>query len=312
MQIIRINPAVKAQGTVAFGDYSAGTTEWPGQRLNYQVDLIKGDTLYLEVLESTVTTDFTLRALDDRQNIFSSYTNSGPHIIPTTGLHEFFVDPRNEAIVDYEFIMHKLTPPVIAGGEYSPDSWTEGATAQPGQTVEYSIDLEANDVLYLEVNRASVTTDFILKTPGGRDTVFSAYNDSGPYPVKIDGSYTLTVDPRQEKISDYDFKLHLLAPAVIDGGGVVPGQAVSASTTQPGQIAHYELELTEPGNVALEVTSASSTTDFILKSPDGRSDIFSSYKSVPAKALQPGRYRLIVDPRQSKTSDYEFRFVLQP
>lgn len=312
MQIFRINPAVKAQGAVIFDDYTSGTTEWPGQRLNYQLDLTEGDTLFLEIVESAVTTDFTLRTLDDRKNIFSTYHNSGPHSISTTGIHQFHVDPRNEHLADYEFILHKLNPAIISGGDYMPDSWAEGATAQPGQTVEYLIELDQNDVVFLEITRASVTTDFILKSPDGRDSLFASYHDTGPHRVKNTGIHSLMVDPRNHLLSDYEFKLHRLTPAIIDGGRVALDQTISARTDQPGQIAHFELELAEAANVALEVISATNTTDFKLMSPDGRSEIFSSYHSVPAKELQPGKYQLIADPRQSKTSDFEFQLTRQP
>ena len=312
MQVLRIKPAVKAAGNVTFGDYIAGTTEWPGQRLNYQVALATDDTLFLEVLKSTSTTDFILRSLDDRKNIFSSYGDSGPHRIATTGIHEFYVDPRREKLTNYEFVMHKLNPPVIAGGDYKTDTWAEGSTAQPGQTVDYSVDLQANDVVYLEISRSSSTTDFILKTPGGRDKVFSSYADTGPHRAERTGTYLFSADPRQNKLSDYEFKLHRLAPAIIDGGIVSLEQTISGSTSQPGQVAHYELELTQPANVALEVSSTSNTTDFKLRSRDGRAEIFSSYSSVPAKPLQPGKYQLLVDPRRNKLSEFEFRFTSQP
>ena len=312
MQIIRINPAVKAAGEITFNDYTAGSTEWPGQRLNYQVDLTKGDTLYLEVLQASNYTDFTLRSLDDRKDIFSSYNNSGTHDIPTTGVYEFYADPRGEKLTNYEFILHKLNPAVIDGGDYPLNSWAEAATTQPGQRVSYTLSLKTDDVVFLEVTKASNYTDFVLKTPGGRDTVFSSYNDTGPHKVNKSGVYSLMADPRGAKLSEYEFKLHRLAPAVIQGGAVTLDQPIRASTKQPGQIAQYELTLTQPTNVAMEVISASNYTDFTLKSPDGRSNIFSSYSSVAAKPLAAGKYRFIVDPRNSKTSDFEFRLSSQP
>ena len=312
MQIIRVNPAMKAPGDVNFGDYTAGTTEWPGQQLNYQVALTSGDSLYLEVLRSSNTTDFTLRSLDDRKNIFSAYQNSGPHRISTTGIHELYADPRREKLTDYEFILHKLNPAVINGGDYLLNSWATAATAQPGQQVSYAVELTANDVVFLEITKTSNTTDFVLTSPSGRDTVFSSYNDTGPHQVKQSGTYQLTADPRREKLSEYEFKLHRLAPAILQGGKLALDQTVTANTTQPGQIAHYELALTKPANVALEVISTTHTTDFTLKSADGRSNIFSSYSSVEAQLLQPGTYQLIADPRNSKTSDFEFRFTSKP
>ena len=309
VQLFRINPFTLDGGAISLNDNISATTDWPGQRLSYQAELAAGDTVYLEVVRADNYTDFTMLTLDQRKNLFSNYTHSGPHQITKAGTYQFFADPRRADLGDFEFILHKLSPAIIPGGNYVLNSRAENSTTQPGQRVDYTVDLETNDVVYLEVSRTSDYTDFLLQTPDGRKDVFSHYTHSGPHTVKQSGAFRFQANPRGSNLSEYEFKLHKLNPAVIQGGELTLNDTVSVSTTQPGQIVTYTLTLNEPTNVGFNLISASSYTDFTLLSPDGRKELFSNFRSVKAQLLVPGTYTLRADPRANRTSDIEFRMT---
>jgi len=311
-QLFRLGETTLKGGAISFGDYQSATTEWPGQRLNYTADLIAGESVYLEVLRAETTTDFSLRQLDDRKDLLTSYSSKGPIKVESTGIHQFFADPRNDGLADYEFILHKLNPAVIDAGNYQPNTYAEATTSQPGQIVRYNVDFDDGDYVYLEVLRSEVATDFVLTEPGGRANAFSTYSDKGPVQLKQSGTYSLTADPRNTKLGDYDIRLHKLAPGIIQGGDITHNEVVSGATTQPGQIAQYSLKLTEPAQVSLEVVSRPITVDYSLRTADGRSEIFKSYSNVAGKTLTPGTYNFTADPRAKAVGSYEFLIRVQP
>lgn len=311
-QLFRLGEATLNGGAISFGDYQSATTQWPGQRLNYTADLVAGESVYLEVLRAKTTTDFSLRRLDDRKNLFSSTSNKGPIKIDSTGTHQFFADPRNDRLADYEFILHKLNPAVISGGNYQPNTYAEATTSQPGQIVRYDVDFDEGDYVYFELLRSESTTDFVLTEPEGRANAFSTSSNMGPVQLKHSGTYTLTADPRSNKLGDYDIRLYKLSPGVIQGGDITHNEVISGATTQPGQIAQYSLDIAVPAQVNLEVVGQSMTVDYRLRSADGRSTILSSSRNAEGKGVTPGKYIFTADPRSKAVGSYEFLIRVQP
>ena len=74
-----------------------------------------------------------------------------------------------------------------------------------------------------------------------------------------------------------DVELLKLEPAVIERGALTPGGFFDATTQWPGQLVTYDVELAQGDVVFFDVVSSEVTTDFLLLSPDGRTEVFNSY-----------------------------------
>ena len=60
-----------------------------------------------------------------------------------------------------------------------------------------------------------------------------------------------------------------------------------------------------------DVVETDNTTDFTLTAPDGRTEVFRSYRDQgPVQLDHDGAYELLADPRGDKTASFEF--VVRP
>ncbi len=312
VELVKLSPLTIDGGELIPGQYTAGATAQPGQRVGYTVDLNQGDWVYFDFEQSDATTDFQLRSLDDRKNLFSSYADNGPHEIADTGTYQFYADPRSDKLSHYEFRLHRLNPAVIDGGSYPLNQWQTGETQQPGQLVDYRLNLNEGDTVYFELEKASSTTDFMLQVDGARKPLFKSYASGGPYEVLDSGAYRLRVDPRGDKLSHFEFQLHKLDPAVIEGGAIGLDQEIFASTTQPGQRVVWTLELAQSANLRLQVNQTDSTTDFALRRSNSRKDLFKSYASTRNAVNVPaGIYDFSADPRGSGLGSISVELVTE-
>jgi len=101
---------------------------------------------------------------------------------------------------------------------------------------------------------------------------------------------------------------------VIEAGALAFDRYAEGSTRQPGQRVSYEVEGSAGQTLYFDLAKASSTTDFTLVAPDGRSEVFKNYSDFGPVALKTtGSYRLVVVPRGDRTVQFEFAlFDLNP
>ncbi|MDH3641921.1 MAG: serine/threonine protein kinase [Gammaproteobacteria bacterium] len=268
------------------------------------IELEAGDTIFLNVHDTAATTDFVLMKPGGREQVFSTYSDAGPHTVASDGDFELSMAMRGSksGMVDVELL--KLEPAVIDGGALTPGSFFAATTQLPGQFVSYTVDLSAGDGVFFDVTRSESTTDFTLVGPDGRGDVFSGYSDAGPHEIKKSGTHTLAADVRGDKLGDFEANLYRLEPAVIDGGALTLNDYVSAETRQPGQSISYNVEL-EAGTVLFfKVESTSATTDFTLA--NGRRQLFTGYSNQgPIEVERSGVHTFTMDPRGDKLSVIE-------
>ena len=310
VELLRLNTPVIDGGALQPGTYLAQSTRWPGQRVEGTVQLEQGQVVFLDVLRSEVTTDFTLVEPDGRTELLKGYSDQGPETVRTSGEYRWTADPRGDKIADFEFNLHVLAPAVIQAGPIEPGGYMAGATQQPGQLVEYSIELSAGDVVYLDILNTSATADFTLIGPDGRSQLIKSYSDRGPEQVRRTGRHLLRVDPRSDKTAEFEYQLHVLQPPVIEGGTIGIDELVAGNTQQPGQQVTYSIELPGEGPWQFERVSASATTDFRLVDTRSGREFMKSYASVKSFEVPgAGTYQLIADPRNDSLSQFEFRVL---
>ncbi|MBV1907313.1 MAG: serine/threonine protein kinase [Pseudomonadales bacterium] len=308
-QLWKLNPAVIEGGEIQPGTFLTGETSVPGQTIEYKIDLNIGETLFFDLEKSSKTTDFYLTSVDGRTKVFKSYGDSGPLDIKKSGTYSLTADPRGDALSSFEFTLYTLAFAQLDGGTIKFGDYVSGTTDTPGQLISYkNINLEKGDVLYFDLQRASTTTDFSLLSADGRTKVFKSYADSGPLDIKKSGTYTLTADPRGDALSSFEFILHTLAIAQLDGGTIKFGDYVSGNTDTPGQLINYKnINLKKDDVLYFDLQRASTTTDFSLLSADGRTQVFKSYSSQgPLQVPKTATYTMIANPRGEALSDFEF------
>jgi serine/threonine protein kinase len=302
--VYRLVPPVIEPGMLALDEYVSAQTTTPGQSISYDVNIDAGTTLFFEVESASATTDFTLT--NGRNQVFSGYGDAGPLIVERAGEQTFTMDPRGDKLSTVEVILHTVDPPVIAGGPIAFNNLFSAETLKPGQLVNYQVQLNADEVVYLDVAATTNTTDFVLAGPNGHNEMFSSYADLGPLIVERGGDYVLTVDPRGSNLSQFEATLYRLDPPDIAGGALVLGEPTRGETRVPGQRVAYTVELVTGSTVKVDVVEASATTDFTLAAPDGK-ELYSSYgDSREIEVGVSGRHTLVADPRGDDLSRYHF------
>ena len=308
LQLWQLSPAVIQKGELSANEYNKGLTYAPGQLVRYQFSANAGDVLYLEVLDTTVTTDFSIITPDGRNKVIDSYDDVGPITLKHTGVYELLIDPRNAAVSEFDFGLFWLDPAVIEKGGIEFGRYYVGETTMPGQTARYQLDIEAGTTVYFEKNKTTATTDFSVVSADGRNVVLSSADDMGPVTIKKAGTYSVIVDPRSSYLSEFDFKFHKLDPAIVSGGVIEKGQTIVGETYFPGQLVEYTYAGVVGDMLELSVVSTSVTTDFILHEPDGRKKLFSlsGGKSGQIKLAKNGSYKMTVDPRNRSLAEFGF------
>ena len=307
VSLYNIDPPVIDAGELAFDAYNTQETRYPGQLVRYAVALTAEDTIFLDVSKTSSTVDFTLTTPDGRTQVLNSYRDFGPVTVTESGAYELLADPRNDATVEYEFIVWRVNPAIVDGGRAKFSEYIAQSTQMPGQIVRYEFDATSGQTVFFDVTRASNTTDFTLTAPDGRTEMFNSYRDSGPLSLQQSGVYQLIADPRGDQTSDYEFALWDVVPTVIDGGTVQADTFINGATKIPGQMVEYSFSGEAGQRLSFETDKVSATTDFSLLAPDGRTEVFKHYrKADPVELPQTGQYRLLADPRGDHTSSYEF------
>lgn len=311
VQLWRLTPAVIEAGALEKNEITSGSTLAPGQTARYTVELDAGNTVFFDVLKTSSTSDFSIVYPDGRNMLHRpTYADYGPINVEQSGLYSVLVDPRGDATVDYEFTLHAYQAEIIQPGEVEFGKWYELSIQHPGQSAQYDLDVDKGAVIYLEIGEVSSTTDFIIASQDGRETLLKSYSDTGEaIEVPDQQQYKLLVDPRGDNLSEFEFRLHRLETVVLDGGAIVLDKFVSGNTLLPGQSVRYSFTTEKDTELQFDLSKSAVTTDFKIIAPDGRTELLSTYRVRSQSIAIPtaGTYTIVADPRNAKLADFEFR-----
>lgn len=269
-----------------------------------------GETVFLNVMEASATTDFILRSPGGRAEVFNIYRTEGPWVIRQDGEHTLTVAARDRAESNVRAELLRLAEPVLLDGSIYPGDRFTGITRLPGQTVMRHIELPADTPVYLQVFNSTTTADFKLVAPDERTEIFNSYRDAGPVRTREAGVYTLHVDPRDAALADFDAAMFIVSPNEIDLGNSPLDGMFSDRTTLPGQTLRRTFRLTAGDTVFLHVARSDVTTDFTLFAPGGNARLIESYRSQgPVQVPVDGDYTLLADPRDAALADHDVRLV---
>lgn len=313
VELWRLSPAVIEEGALEKNGVTSGSTLAPGQIARYTAELSAGDTVFFNLLKISSTSDFSV-VLPDGRNVLHNptYRDHGPMSVEKSGLYTVLVDPRDDATVDYEFTLNVYSPQTIESGTAEFGKWYQLQNKYPGQTFLYDLDVGKGSAIYLEIGDVSSTTDFIIESQNSREPLSNTYQDPGKViEIPNDQHYQLSVDPRGDNLSEFEFRLHLLEKVVLQGGTVSMNQFVTGSTAQPGQSIHYSFAGEKDTELQFDLSKTSVTTDFKITSPDGRTELLNTYTKGRKDIVLPesGTYEIVVDPRNAKLADFEFRLL---
>lgn len=211
----QVDPAVIDGGTLALNVLVSGSVDQPGQSVDYMLDGRAGQSLYFDYKTLSDATDFRMIAPDGFSEVFSyigvsdGTADAGPFTLKQDGTHVFSIDPRDDKTIDYGLVVWDIDPLVIEGGVIELDTLLSGSIDTPGQSVVYMFEATAGQSIALDFQTLSETTDFILLAPDGVTEVFNYFGvsadnaNSGPYTLEQTGTYTFTIDPRDDNTLEY-------------------------------------------------------------------------------------------------------------
>lgn len=180
----------------------------PGRAVAYRFDAGPGETVYFDYVDSQQRAsriDFTLTHANGGDRVFRTQGDHGPVTLDRGGSYRLVVDPHDDRVQGYEFVLWNLEPAQLDGGPVALGRNVEGKTSKPGQTVAYSFQGSAGQRIVFDHLESTEATDFLLTAPDGRTRVFETAGDFGPVTLDQSGRYTLVADPRQDWVSEFEF-----------------------------------------------------------------------------------------------------------
>ncbi|MCB0172558.1 MAG: protein kinase [Anaerolineae bacterium] len=317
-----VDPPVIDGGPITIGQLTSGQTKIPGQMVEYNLAGQAGQVIFIDFQKAeSVYTNYKLIAPDGITTVYENSTsaplNSDPVTLEQAGTYVLWVDPNEDGLQKFDFVVWNVDPPVIDGGPITIGQLTSGQTKIPGQTVEYNLAGQAGQVIFIDFQNAeSVYTHYKLIAPDGITTVYesstSAPLNSDPVTLEQAGAYLLQVDPNDDGLQKFDFVVWNVDPLVIDGGEVALGSSVSGKIATPGQIAQYAFAGTAGQTISLNFEFIEGGyTNFKILAPDGFSELYNqstsgSWQAESIALEQDGNYTLMVDPNEDVTVTFTF------
>lgn len=203
-----VKPPQIDQGESRPGDIYTDRTTIPGQFIIRRYQFAPGDDVFLDVIRSANTTDFTLLAPDGRTRLIESYRTDGPHVVRQAGTHTLIIDPRDAALADNDVSLVLVSPPEVDGGVIQTGATIRGGNELPGQLIVYRVNLKANSTVQFAASESTVTFDFRLMRPDRRlQPLFDTYSTAKGVVVHDAGTYELIADPRDAGVGTFVFRL---------------------------------------------------------------------------------------------------------
>lgn len=219
--------------------------------------------------------------------------------------------------------IHTVSAGISAGGAAATVT-----AALPGQNPELKFSGEAGQRVSLNMTAISATLGCpavtVLKPDGSLLAAFSGYSCNPSYffdalTLPLAGQYTVVVDPLKAGTGSATFTLYAIPPDA--GITIAAGEAVTVTTSVPGQNASLAFSGAAGQRISVKVTAVSSSLNcpsYSLVNPDGtyllapESSCGSSYFYDAITLPADGQYKIVFDPRLMTTGAATFALFSVP
>lgn len=201
-------PPTTDGGAIQTGRYVRDQFAIPGRAVAYTLNVSAGQTIFFDHVDnqrSASRIDFALTAPGSGSQVFQTRDDYGPVTLKEGGTYKLVVNPGDERVSGYEFVVWSLDPAVVNGGSLSLGQTVKGKTSKPGQSVAYQMFANAGQSVQFEHVKSTEATDFRLTAPDGETRVFETSGNHGPVTLDQSGTYTLVADPRDDWVSEFEF-----------------------------------------------------------------------------------------------------------
>jgi hypothetical protein len=266
-----------------------------------------GQSLTLSVTGNTIAgADMTVRSPSGAiiATLFASTATAfrDTFTLPATGTYAITIDPRDQLIGTLTFTLSGVPANTGTTAIGTPTTVSIGTI---GEVAARTFPAAAGQKLTMVVTGNSIAgADLLVRSPSGSiiATLFvsaaAAFRDTFTLPVT--GTYTITVDPRDQLVGALTFTLS----GVPDNTGTTSiGTATTVTIGIVGEVAVRTFAATAGQNVTLAVTGNSiAGVDLLVRNPSGAiiATLFASsataFRSAFALAVT-GTYTITVDPR---------------
>jgi len=304
-----LRDASAVQRDIAPGEEVRDRIDVPFGSLETWFTLDRKTLIYVDVLDGSGATQWSLRDRDDRQIGTSQFSGLD---LQTPADRVLTLGPGTYRLVhttdvgqpaDIAFALRDLSAPQTA---LPVDTQVSGSSAE-GEILAWEFDGAAGERLFLDRLGARPTTLTVFDPTG--KAVFSAAgtNDAGDLTLPVTGRYLVVADPVHQTARPVEFAFRLNRP-VETVTEIVPGQTVTGSVDRAGDSRLYRLGVTAPGLYYFDVRGAVITTPWTI-SRDGRTLVGpTTVNSLDTSLLRldAGTYEIRFDPVEAATGSFVF------
>ena len=197
----------------------AGQTKIPGQTVEYNLAGQAGQVIFIDFQNAeSVYTHYKLIAPDGITTVYESSTsaplNSDPVTLEQAGAYLLQVDPNDDGLQKFDFVVWNVDPLVIDGGEVALGSSVSGKIATPGQIAQYAFAGTAGQTISLNFEFIEGGyTNFKILAPDGFSELYNQSTSGSwqaePIALEQDGNYTLMVDPNEDVTVTFTFVIKI-------------------------------------------------------------------------------------------------------
>jgi hypothetical protein len=296
-----------------------------GQQFDYSFDASSGQTVFLEIRLSDLSTYWTLTGPEETE-IFSVIRSGvsalGPYILEQAGEYILSVSGYAEETGPYSFALWNIPAPdafaiplaSVIGPEIGSGA---GAIETPGVQDTYTFEATAGQTIFIEVPEADFTVYWLLSDQDGTQ-VFGGFRGGGSNIGLIElergGQYTLTVSGYQAEIGTYRARIWDVPPSAdvtIEIGDTIATETMgtgAGTIESPGVKDTYTFEASPGQSILVEVLEADFTVYWQLTGPENE-QIFSGYRGADTMfgvyTLETGgQYMLTASGYEAETGSY--------
>jgi hypothetical protein len=309
-------------GSTAIGTPTTVTIATIGEAAVRSFPATAGQKLTLTVSGNSIAgADLTVR--DPNGNIVTTLFVSGPtgfrdvFTLPATGTCTITVDPRDQLTGSLTYTMNTVPDDTGSTAIGTPTTVTIGTI---GEVATRTFSATAGQKLTLTVTGNSIAgADLTVRDPNGNivATLFvsSATGFRDVFTLPATGSYTITVDPRDQLTGSLTYTMN----AVPDNtGSTAIGTPTTVTIGTIGEVAVRSFPATAGQKLTLTVSGNSiAGADLTMRAPNG--NIVATLFAVGATAFRDvftlpatGTYTITVDPRDQLTGSLTYTMNTVP
>ncbi len=293
----------------------------PGQRVHFEFTLQQSSRVIFAIGTGGTLSAFNLWRDDNQDGSSSLDIDSANPYIPadlTAGPHTITVQSTDTHDGTLRYVLYASTDLTQTAG-VSAAGVPDTVTVTPGQRAHLEFTLKQASRVVLAVDPNSTLTAYSIWRDDNQDGSSSLDIDSAnPYiPADLTaGPHTITIEPSGASAGTLRYVLYASTDQTETIDASPRGTAGSVTVT-PGQRAHLEFTLRQPGRIVLAVDPNSTLTAYSIwrdDNQDGSSslDIDSTHPYAPSAILAAGTHTITIESGGASAGTLRFNLSAPP